>query len=109
MFLRKFILFLLLINISPAETIYVKYRGPVNVDNGHFDKVQLKNSSLVNAMYYDSNNEYLLVRLQNTYYHYCAIPNKVVNMWVKSSSLGNHYKSFIKGNYDCRIYPMPNY
>lgn len=109
MLFRSFVLMLCLITVSPAETIYVKYRGNVDVDNGHFSRLQLKNSHLVKDMYYDSSNEYLLVRLKNTYYHYCSIPNNVVDMWVKSSSLGKFYKSFVKGNYDCRIYPIPSY
>lgn len=109
MLLRSFVFLLLVMTVSFSETVYVKYRGLVDVDNGHFSRLQLKNSSLVKDIYYDSSSEYLLVRLNHTYYHYCSIPNNVVNSWTKSPSLGGHYSSFIKGNYDCRIYPVPSY
>ena len=104
-------IFLLLIitTLSFSETVYVKYRGNVDVDNGHFSKLQIGSSSFVNNMYYDKKNEYLLVRLKSTYYHYCSIPDNVVMRWIGSSSLGRYYNSSIKGNYDCRVYPAPNY
>ena len=92
-----------------AKDIYVKYRGVVNIDNGHFNKLSIKESSLVKNMYYDDNNEYLLVQLKNTYYHYCSIPMTIIHSWVEAQSLGKYYNSFIRGQYDCRIYPVPNY
>ncbi|WP_415406985.1 KTSC domain-containing protein [Sulfurovum sp. CS9] len=92
-----------------ANNIYVKYRGSVDVDNGHFQKINLKNSSLVKNIYYDESNKYLLVRLKNTYYHYCSIPSSIVTQWQQSPSLGRYYNHNIKGNYDCRVNPVPSY
>ena len=109
MLLRSFVLMLLIVTVSFSETVYVKYRGAVKVDNGHFSHLQLKSSSLVKDMYYDKKNKYLLVRLKSTYYHYCSIPSSVVTQWKQSSSLGRYYNSYIRGNYDCRINPMPSY
>lgn len=109
MLLRSFVLMLFIITISFSETVYVKYRGDVNVDNGHFSHMSIKPSSLVKDMYYDKDNKYLLVRLKHTYYHYCSIPNDAVSRWVESSSLGRYYNSYIKGNYDCRVFPVPSY
>ena len=109
MLLRSFALLLFLVTVSFSETIYVKYRGTVNVDNGHFSRLDLKSSSLIKDMHYDKNNKYLLVRLKNTYYHYCSIPSRVVTQWKQSTSLGRYYNQNIKGNYDCRANPIPNY
>jgi hypothetical protein len=92
-----------------AKDIYVKYRGTVDVSKGHFQHLSLKSSSFINDMYYDSDNNYLLVQLRSTYYHYCSIPQSVVSDWRGSSSLGRYYNYNIKGNYDCRINPVPKY
>ena len=37
-----FALFLLTVSMAEAKDIYVKYRGMVNVDNGHFQKLSLQ-------------------------------------------------------------------
>ncbi len=92
-----------------AKDIYVKYRGTVDVSNGHFQHLSLKGSSLIKNMYYNKDNSYLLVKLKSTYYHYCSIPQGVVSDGRNSSSLGRYYNRNIKGNYDCRINPVPNY
>ncbi len=92
-----------------ASNIYVQYRGNVNVDNGYFEQINLKESRFVKEMYYDTGNKYLIVRLKNKYYHYCSIPKSTVNKWTSSSSLGKFYNLNIKGNYDCRINPVPTY
>jgi hypothetical protein len=104
------VLFVLLLS-SPAlaKQVYVKYRGQVETGNGHFVGYNLKPSSLVQDIYYDNPNNYLLVSLNGTYYHYCGIPENVVSSWVNASSLGRFYGSYIKGNYDCRVYPVPQY
>ncbi len=94
---------------SHKKIITVKYRGNINVNNGYFQELNLRPSSFIKSMYYDENNNYLLVRLNNTYYHYCSIPNRVVLKWTSSSSLGKFYNWHIKGNYDCRYNPVPRY
>lgn len=109
MLFRSFFLILLFVTGVFSESIYVKYRGNIDIDNGHFSKLPLKSSSFVKDMYYDKSNKYLLVRLNHTYYHYCLIPNDIVKKWVEAPSLGKYYNLFIKGQYDCRIYPVPEY
>jgi len=104
------VLFILCTTLLDAKTIYVKYRDtPVNIDNGHFKHLALKSSSFVNNMYYDKGNSYLLVQLRSTYYHYCSIPQNVINIWTNAKSLGRFYNNNIKGNYDCRVNPVPRY
>ena len=103
------LLVLLLSSHAFAKHVYVKYRGQLDTGNGHFVSYNLKPSSLVQEIYYDNPNNYLLVSLKGTFYHYCSIPDDVVNSWVSSPSLGRYYLGNIKGRYDCRIYPFPDY
>jgi hypothetical protein len=99
----------LLCNTVFAQQVFVKYRGMVDVGNGHFQSYDLRPSSLVWEIYYDLPNNYLIVNLNGTYYHYCGIPQNVVNHWVSADSLGRFYGTYVKGNYDCRIHPVPKY
>ena len=47
-----------------AREIAVKYRQtPVDVSNGKFQEISLKLSSVVEEIFYDSGNQYLLVSL----------------------------------------------
>ena len=104
------ILLILFTTVAFAKDIHVKYRDkPVDVGNGHFEKLNLKYSSFVKKMYYDKQNNYLVVRLKNTFYHYCGIPDGVVKNWIGSSSLGRYYNYHVKGNFDCRINYVPDY
>lgn len=108
--MKSLVLLTLLISLLFAEkSIYVKYRGMVKVDNQQLKHQSIQSSSLVTDMYYDSANKYLIVKLKETYYHYCGINSNVVSNWIDSSSLGSYYLNEIKGNYDCRIYPIPKY
>lgn len=103
-------LFIILIPLSVyAQDIYVKYRGYVNVDNANFKHLNIQDSSIIHDMYYDASNNYLIIKIQSTNYHYCGLPKSVIHKWISSSSLGRYYLSNIKGNYDCRVYPMPRY
>ena len=61
----------------------------------------LKSSSLVKEIFYDETNHYLLVRLTNTFYHYCNIPESVVRDWFNASSPGSCYDTVVRGNYSC--------
>jgi hypothetical protein len=111
MFKRIFLLLFLSIFISlysisfaHAETVYVKYRGSISLDN-----FKCKNtiSSFVNRICYQKKNDYLIVLLSSTYYHYCKVPNNVFKSWVNSSSKGRFYNSNIKGRFDCRLGGIP--
>ena len=88
-----------------AETVYVKYRGPVNLDRfACSDTV----SSVVHRVCYRADRQYLVVLLSDTYYHYCLILSGVVGEWLAAPSLGRFYNANIKGNYDCRLGGIPS-
>ena len=95
------------VQAAPAEQVFVKYRGPVSL--APFECDWVTRSSLVNRLCYDKKERYLIVNLSGTYYHYCQIPTNVVASWKQADSMGRFYNAWVKGNYDCRVYPMPAY
>ena len=91
----------------PAETVYVKYRGPLELSNLKCESVT--RSSLVQRLCYDKSNEYVVVSLNGIYYHYCAVPPSIVAQWRSADSMGSYFNVAIKGRYDCRVNPVPAY
>jgi hypothetical protein len=59
--------------IAPAgaETVNVKYRGPV--DLAPFECHVITRSSFIRRVCYDASNEYMLIDLNGTFYHYCEL------------------------------------
>ena len=90
-----------------AETVYVKYRGSVDLEP--FKCETITRSSFINRLCYDEKEKYVIVLLKNTYYHYCEVPKSLVSSWLSVASMGRFYTSKIKGKYDCRVYHMPPY
>ena len=82
-----------------AESVYVKYRGIVNLDDFRCSWVS---SSFVDRICYQDEARYLLVSLNGTYYHYCGVPEHVFSSWLQASSKGRFYNAYVKGRYDCR-------
>ncbi len=108
-----FTLFLLIIIFSfsvQAETIWVKYRNtPIDTPKGDFEELKIKHSSFVKRILFDEQNSYLLVKLSDTFYHYCGISKSEVQKWQSAQSLGKYYNTSIKGKYDCRLFSVPRY
>lgn len=101
---------LILTQSLTAETISVEYRSsPVEISNGNFKDYNLKESSVIKRLLYDQSESYLIVKLNDIYYHYCAVPAILVTDWVKADSLGKFYHSHVKNRFDCRIVLPPNY
>ena len=75
-----------------AETVSVKYRG--TVDLKPFD-CEGYTSSLAKRICYDARENYLLVSLNSTYYHYCEIPATVVGAWRSAESLGRFIHTLV--------------
>lgn len=92
---------------SSAETVFVKYRGPV--DLAPFDCQVVTRSSLVNRVCYHKHEEYMIIKLRDTYYHYCEIPAGIVSELRSAESMARYYNTFIRGNFDCRISRVPPY
>ena len=87
-----------------AETVYVKYQGPVSLDRF---QCTYTSSSFVHRICYRAERRYLVVLLNRTYYHYCMMPKSIVEQWLSVKSKGRFYNAYIKGNYDCRLGGIP--
>lgn len=85
-------------SFSYSDSVYVKYGGQVNLDQ--FD-CRNTVSSFVHRICFKQNDNYLVVLLNDTYYHYCGISNELFNQWISSQSKGRFYNAAIKGKYHC--------
>ena len=95
---------------SPSSCyVKVKYRDDkVNVAASNFTALD-KSDATVKGAWYDSSNEYMIIKLSDTYYHYCGMPSSAWRDFSSASSLYRAYQSNIKGNFDCRVNPVPSY
>jgi KTSC domain len=71
-------------SLASAESVYVKYRG--EVDLMPFDCTDITRSSFIRRVCYDEANEYMLINLSGTYYHYCAIDDGTVSALLAADS-----------------------
>ena len=93
---------------AAAESVVVKYRG--TVDLAPFKCDEVGRSSFIRRVCYDAANEYMIILLQNTYYHYCEIDPTTVKALMKAPSMGQFYNARIKGaSFDCRTHKVPQY
>ena len=88
-----------------AETVNVKYRGPV--DLAPFQCESVSRSSLVTRVCYDRKEQYMVIGLQGTYYHYCEIDPGTVAALRGAESMGRYFNANIKGRFDCRTHRVP--
>ncbi len=89
--------------------VNVKYRDDkVNISASNFEPLD-KSDSIVKGAWYDRVNEYLVIKLGSTYYHYCGMPSSAWSGLKSSASLDEYYQQAIKGNFDCRENPIPSY
>ena len=106
--LVTFVLWLAFTATHAAEFVTIKYRAdPVDVSG--FESVDRSQSSFVRGAWYDDSNEYLVIRLSTTNYHYCRLPASVWVAFKSAGSFGRFYNQMIKGRYDCRLGGIPSY
>jgi len=90
--------------------VSVKYRSdPVDVGAPYFDSLDRSGSSVVRDAWFDQANQYLVINLNGTNYHYCGISEDVWLSMQVADSLDYYYISDIKGRFDCRINYLPSY
>lgn len=95
-----------------AETVTVKYRGPVPLDS--FACTSADRSSLVQRVCYDAAEHYMVILLKGTYYHYCEIGPVTVDEFLGAASMGRYFNANIRGGgsdgpFDCRTHRVPAY
>lgn len=100
--------------VSPlyAETVEVKYRGPV--DLAKFECTGELDGSLVKRVCYNTEHSYMLIRLKQTWYHYCEIDQGTVSALLAAGSKGSFYRENVKddatgGKFGCRDKPVPEF
>lgn len=96
--------------LSPSSGyVAVKYRDDkVDISATNFEPLN-KSDSTVKGAWYDSSNEYMVIKLGSTYYHYCGMPSSVWGGLKAASSPYEYYQDDVKGNFDCRVNPVPSY
>ncbi len=92
--------------VARAESVEVKYRGPVDLKPFACSDVT---SSFVRRVCYDRAETYMLIKLQDTWYHYCEIDPATVNALIRAESVGRFYNATVKGRFDCRVHRVPAY
>ncbi len=95
---------------EPTDYVEVKYRDtPINIADSRFEYLNTDISSFICGAWYDWEYEYMVIRLEETYYHYCGLPSIIWEEFKKAESFGRFYNQAIKGNYDCREGYIPDY
>jgi len=90
--------------------VNIKYRDdPVDIANERFEALDTSKSSVVRGAWYDVDNNYMVINLNGTYYHYCGMPIIAWTSLKSADSFGSHYNKYIKGSYDCRNNYVPDY
>ena len=90
--------------LEEAESIDVRYRGPVNLKS--FICQDITRSSLIDRVCYDEANRHMVVRRNAVHDQYCELPKEVVVAFLNAPSMGQYFKANIAGNdksgpYDC--------
>jgi KTSC domain len=74
-----------------------------------FSCTNVERSSFIKRVCYDKANQYMLISLNGTYYHYRAIDAGTVASLMSADSMGRYYNAAIKSRFDCRLNRVPNY
>lgn len=94
---------------SSSGYVKIKYRDDkVNISASNFEPLN-KSDPTVKGAWYDSDNQYMVIKLGSTYYHYCGMPSSAWRAFSSASSLYSAYQDDIKGNFDCRVNSVPSY
>lgn len=102
------ILFLTWCSSESSDYIVVKYRDtPVEISK--FKTINTSSSSFIEKAYYDLDNKYLVLNLNWTNYHRCDVPEYIWNEFKNADSFGKYYNKYIKWEYDCRLWYVPEY
>jgi hypothetical protein len=102
-----------------AECVTVKYRGtpPVwsSVCLDTFECTETPQGSDVREVCYDAAKSYMVIKLNETWYHYCSVDPASVTGLLKAQSVYEYYKDQFRshgpvhGPFDCRDHPVPDY
>lgn len=103
-FLALLVAALVALSSCGQNEVTVKYRDssvPVH-DSSYFVSLGRDPAPTVKNAWYDSSENYMVITLKSTNYHYCLFPPAKWNALKKASSMDSYYLRNIKGKYDCR-------
>lgn len=93
-----------------ANYITIKYRDtPVNIAAPHFEYLNTDVSSFIRGAWYDKDNQYLVMNLNDTYYNYCSVPVSTWEGFKRSESFGRYFNEMIKEQYEYKACEGPLY
>lgn len=95
-----------------ADTVEVRYRGPVDLKS--FECSDVSRSSFIQRVCYDKMQRYMVISLHGIYYHYCELLPAMFEGFMGAPSMGQFYNQKIKGSgsdgpFDCRTHKVPQY
>lgn len=93
------------VNWADAETVTVQQRGAV--DLAPFACQDITRSSLISRVCYDAAKRVMIVQSNAAWSQYCDVPEAVRDSFLNAPSMGQYYKTQIKGSgadalYQCR-------
>ncbi len=98
-----------------TEAVCVKY-GPCPLDVSAFTCTDTPRSSFIRRVCYDAPKAFMVIKLKETWYPYCAIDAGTVRALTTAESVGTFYNKNIRsrrdgihGPFDCRDHPIPGY
>lgn len=91
-----------------SKLIKVEYRDDF-VDLKNFEFLNTTWSSLIQGAWYDENNNYLIIKMSNKFYHYCNVYESIWSSFKTAHSFGSFYIHNIKGNFSCIWKDLPKY
>jgi KTSC domain-containing protein len=108
----------MIVLISPlvpasAEEVCVKYHKCLDVDQ--FKCETITRSSFIKRVCYLQTKRYMIIKLKETYYHYCNMGPEINSEFLAAPSMGRYYNDNIRskpdgthGPFDCRDHPIPS-
>ena len=97
-----------------AACVTIKYRD-TQVCLDTFVCTETPESSFVRNICYDAAKSYMLIKLNDTWYHYCSVDRASIDGLIHASSVGTYYNQHFRsqgpvhGPFDCRDHPLPDY
>lgn len=83
----------------------------VVLDERRFQYLDTRVSSFLRGAWYDPDEEYLIIRIRNTHYHYCGVEEHVWERFINCASFGTCYNDLFarKVEHSCLFNPTPTY
>lgn len=100
---RTVTLLLLLVSLPTAAQVVDIFRRdtPVDLSNPSFEATQLPDGNITEALYYDPENRYLILRRSGSYYQMCDVPEKLLRRWEREDYSSEYYTYNIQLKYEC--------